>query len=472
MHIFIFRRDLRVVDNLALQDLYQLHRNAGIVPVFIFNPKQVEPAKNEYFSHASVQFMVECLDGLLAACNKKLVLLYGEDVDVLDHLHKTKGIQTVAFNKDCTPFAIHRDTAIESWCKSQGIAVLTRTDDYHLIDPRAMDKPYQVFTPFYKRYLKTNKVPEPLERAPPVQWESIHSSSMGKYKYSLKRARQLYTRSDTLLCAGGRDKGLAILHTIRNGMFAKYDKTRNTPATHGTTRMSPYLKFGSISIREAYHAVKDAHSIHHGLIRELYWRAFYDQIAFHFPQVLDGQLGKGHKNKALRPRYDDIKWGANTKLLDAWKKGKTGFPIVDAGMRQLNASGWMHNRVRMIVSSFLVKDMHVDWREGEKYFATKLIDLYHPSNNGGWQWCTGSGADAQQYTRIFNPWLQGERYDPECEYIKAWVPELAGVNRAQIHAWHDAVPALAKSTGYPVPILIHKDQVKKTKALYYKALRS
>ncbi len=238
--------------------------------------------------------------------------------------------------------------------------------------------------------------------------------------------------------------------------FRDYKTRRDFPFEHGTTRLSAYLKFGLCSIREIHEAVSKQLGILHPLIRQLYWRDFYIHIAFHFPHVF---------KRAFKPRYERIQWSYDSSLFQMWCEGKTGFPIVDAGMRQLNTTGWMHNRVRMIVASFLTKDLHIDWRWGERYFAERLVD-YDPSvNNGNWQWAASTGADAQPYFRIFNPWRQQKRYDKECKYIKKWIPELSKVKANIIHKWFKPTN-LDSEISYPKPIVDHKEESQFAKELF------
>jgi deoxyribodipyrimidine photo-lyase len=221
-----------------------------------------------------------------------------------------------------------------------------------------------------------------------------------------------------------------------------YLSQRDFPALASTTGLSAYLKFGCCSVREAYYAVIQALGGEHPLIRQLYWRDFFTHIAFHFPHVF------GH---AFHQQYDNIAWKNNLDDFQAWANGLTGFPIVDAGMRELNQTGFMHNRVRMVVASFLVKDLHISWRWGERYFAQHLIDYDPCVNNGNWQWAASTGCDAQPYFRIFNPWLQQQKFDADCVYIKQWIPELRPFQPNTIHRWHKN----PQPSDYPLPRLDH-----------------
>lgn len=259
---------------------------------------------------------------------------------------------------------------------------------------------------------------------------------------------------------GGRDAGLAIITKIRSKHFAKYDAERDIPALDKTTKLSAYLKFGCISIREALEACVATHGLEHGLVRELFWREFYAYIAYHHRHILRGQVQPRIGNSSFNATYASLTWKpVPDALFQAWCNGNTGFPIVDAAMICMNRTGWMHNRLRMIVASFFCKDLLGDWRVGERYFASRLIDYDPASNNGGWQWIASTGTDAQPYFRVFNPWLQSKKYDPKCDFIKKWIPALRKVPSAHIHEWHLRHGGYS-GVRYPAPILDHSKQSK------------
>lgn len=255
---------------------------------------------------------------------------------------------------------------------------------------------------------------------------------------------------------GGRAQSLKILANLKK--HKNYAQERNIPAQDATTHLSASHKFGTISIRESYHTIKKDLGARTQLVKELYWRDFFTYVAFHNPRVF---------GNPYREKYDDLSWSTSKKNFQAWCEGKTGFPLVDAGMRELNTTGWMHNRVRMVVASFLVKDLHINWLWGERYFAQQLVD-YDPSvNNGNWQWSASTGCDAQPYFRIFNPWTQQKRFDPNSEYIKKWIPELKKIDSKIINTWFkDTHPEIA---GYPKPMLDHDTERKITLAHYRRA---
>ena len=412
INIFLFRRDFRIVDNLALNKLIEECGNKGIYPMFIFNPKQIYSKNNQYFSNNCVQFMIESLDSL----DQHIDVNYyeGDDIEVLTKLSKKYKINSIAYNKDYSPFAIKRDGIIEAWAKSKEIRIIT-AEDYTLYPMGTIlnnkNEPYQVFTPFYKKSLLIKvKAPEP----PIVKHINVigikNIKKFDKHKY--------YVVNDDLAVRGGRENALERFKNI----MTDYAKVRDYPALDKTTKLSAYIKFGCVSIREVYfnyNKVKE-------LQRELVWREFYANILYYFPYV----LGNSFKEK-----YDNIEWTNNKEWFKKWCQGKTGYAMVDAGMSQLNKTGWMHNRLRMITAMFLTKDLLIDWRWGEKYFATKLVDYDPASNNGGWQWSASTGTDAQPYFRIFNPELQLKRYDKDYEYIRTWIPtyELDAVEKIVEH---------------------------------------
>jgi deoxyribodipyrimidine photo-lyase len=250
---------------------------------------------------------------------------------------------------------------------------------------------------------------------------------------------------------GGRNQALAILEQL--GRQTDYLSVRDYPFLDATSHLSAHLKFGTCSIREAYYAIVEALGTEHPLLRQLYWRDFFTHIGFHYPHVF---------GKSFLGQYDGLVWDNNLDYFQRWADGKTGFPIVDAGMRELNATGFMHNRVRMIVASFLIKGLHISWRWGECYFAQHLVDYDPAVNNGNWQWAASTGCDAQPYFRIFNPWLQQQKFDPDCQYIYRWIPELEGIATKIIHNWYSK----HSSGNYPAPMVDHARESQIAKERY------
>lgn len=405
--IFLFRRDLRIEDNLAFNKLMSSDENEKIYPLFIFNPKQIYSKFNQYFSNNCVQFMIESLEEL----EQKVHINYfeGDDISVLEKLSKQFNITTIAYNLDYSPFAIKRDNIISEWCKKKNIKLITE-EDYTLFKMGMIvnknNEPYKVFTPFYKQCI-LQKVEKPVIIKNSIKYIK-DISSFDKKKY--------YIQNDNLAVNGGRRLALERMKIKRND----YSKMRDYPSLDKTTKLSAYIKFGCISIREVFYNYEGNKELQ----RELFWREFYANILYHFPDVL---------GNSFKIKYDNIKWNNNKEMFKLWCDGKTGYAIVDAGMKQLNETGWMHNRVRMITAMFLTKDLLIDWRWGEKYFATKLVDYDPASNNGGWQWSASTGTDSQPYFRIFNPDLQAKKFDKYHEYINKWNPDYQNIEKIIDH---------------------------------------
>jgi len=437
--LHIFRRDLRIIDNTALNTA--LEQSAEVVACFIFNDKQVK--EHRYRSVNGLAFMIESLEELdkeIAAKKGTLLFLHGDPSTVVSQIIKKLSIDAVFINKDYTPFSRARDQALAKVCTDHGVDFHAHVD-LLLANPETFGKddgkPYTVFTPFYKKASKLS-IPEP-HTARGRFSSTAYDSTVSPRDFWPK------TPAPQRLSHGGRSRGLSILGSARS--FANYEEQRNIPALRGTTLLAPHNKFGTVSIREAYHAIEAALGASHSLIRELYWRDFFTHIAWHFPHVF------GH---AFNRVYDKIRWNDSEEDFDRWCSGNTGFPIVDAGIRELVTTGFMHNRVRMIVASFLVKDLHISWQRGEEFFARHLTDYDPCVNNGSWQWAASTGCDAQPYFRIFNPWLQQKRFDPSCEYIKKWVPELSKTSTASLHKLFEE--DLFRPEKYPPPIVEHSQQ--------------
>lgn len=453
--LFIFRRDFRITDNNGLNLANTLCSN--IYPIFIFTPEQVTN-KNKFKSNNSVQFMIESLYNLDTNIKKmdgKLYTFYGDNNNIIKKLINELNIDYVCFNTDYSPYAIERDINIINICEELGI-MCDFTNDYYLHEPgtilNATKSPYQKFTPFYQTCLKY-KVQNP------SKIHKIHFVKTNKNlenKIDLEDAMKKFTRiNENILVHGGREEGIKVLKNALKSQ-KKYSTTRND-LSKNTSLLSAYIKFGCVSIREVYKLFRN----NRDFIRQLIWRDFYAHILYNFPQVL---------GSALKPSYNKIRWHNNERWFNAWCNGETGFPVVDACMRQLNTTGWMHNRGRLIVSSFLVKTLLINWEEGEKYFATKLTDYDPASNNGNWQWTAGSGADSQPYFRVFNPWRQAEEHDPDCIYIKTWVPELKDVPVKDILNWNTTYNNY-KNIKYPKPICDYEEQKKNVLKMYSQAFK-
>ncbi|HOQ31308.1 MAG TPA: deoxyribodipyrimidine photo-lyase [Candidatus Hydrogenedens sp.] len=452
--LFIFRRDLRIDDNSSL--IYAARICQQILPCFIFDPQQVE--NNPYRGDFAVQFMVESLLDLQAELIKnggKLYLFYGKPEEVLSKIFEQTHFDALFINRDYTPFSKKRDNNINNFCKNQNItfyslndALLTQPED----TLNNNKTPITVFSRFYKKAMtlpvsKSQKVTD-------IQYYREHI--LGEIQ-ELKTLPFLPDKNEKARLKGGRKEGLKILKRACN--LQDYKNHRDIIEKEANTFLSPYLKFGCLSPREVFHTIKNNNPDPEPILRQLYWRDFFTTIAFYFPYVFGNAFNKS---------FQDVWWSKDENTFHLWSEGMTGFPIVDAGMRELKTTGWMHNRARLIVGSFLTKDLHMSWLWGEKYFATKLID-YDPSvNNGNWQWVAGTGCDAQPYFRIFNPWLQSKRFDPDTIYIKKWIPELKNVPSAHIHQW-DIFHKDYREIDYPAPIVNHHEEAEQSKILFKRA---
>ena len=375
--------------------------------------------------------MTQALLDLKSSMENKLSIFYGDNVEIIKKLNNIYNFKAIYFNKDYTPYAQRRDKLIKKWCMDNSVECKT-FEDYtiHPIQSVKTDKnePYKIFTPFYNKACTLPRITNNKDKL--VKF--IDKLIPGKDQLKTKEILSYYTHNEKLIVKGTRENGEEILSSI--GAFKTYDKTRNTPSTY-TTLLGPYIKFGIVSIREVFEHFKNTNKT---LLKELYWREFYANVYYN---RLD-------QNKL------QFEWNTNYEVFKSWCEGKTGFPIVDAGMRQLNTIGWMHNRLRMITASFLVKNLHIHWKKGEKYFATQLVDYDPASNNGGWQWCAGTGADAPPLFRVFNPWLQTKRFDPQCVYIKTWVHELKDVSFQDILKWNTCYKKHPNT--YIKPIVDHR----------------
>jgi len=398
MNIFLFHRDFRLQDNLALNALSQY---GPVVCIFIFTPTQIKPQENSFYSSRSFQFMCESLEELrkeLRAKGSDLYTFYGDTLSILKNLK----IERLGFNLDYTPFARRRAESILDYCLEKKIQCVTAED--YLLAPMGTflktDKtPYVVYTPFKNAALKY-VVPKPhLQQIEFVKIDHEHENYMPTYTIQ----KQIH---------GGRKEAL-------NRLDFHYQHDLFLP----TTELSAYLKYGCLSIREAYWT-----NSNETYRQQLIWREFFYYIACYFPKVLE--TGANFKTNIV------LNWTNSKSEFERWTQGMTGFPIVDAAMRQLNQTGYMHNRGRLITANFLTRLLGIDWRWGETYFATHLIDYDPCVNNGNWQWVAGTGVDRAPYTqRIFNPWIQSAKFDPDAVYLKQWIPELKDVPAKHLHQW-------------------------------------
>jgi deoxyribodipyrimidine photo-lyase len=453
--LFLFHRDLRMEDNVGLHAA--LSKCDQVYTIFIFTPEQVGKT-NPYKSNHSVQFMIESLAELRESLKKhsggNLILLYGHTNTVLDSLISHLEIDAVFFNRDYTPYAVKRDAEVEGLCKRRSIACETAMD-YYLHEPGSVvnkqGKSYHKFTPYYEAALRL-----PVEMPKTIGLNRFAKTTPSSIKQV--SFEQILSKKDNHQIAvhGGRTLGM---ERLKRALLEQrnYVEDRNH-FTKETTMLSAYLKYGCISVREVFHAIRKAFGAQHEIIRQLIWRDFFAQLLYLYPDTL------GH---SYYPHFEKIRWKTNARWLQLWKDGQTGFPIVDACMRQLNTTGYMHNRGRMVVANFLVKTLLLDWREGERYFAQKLVDYDVASNLGNWSAIVGGGAYSMPYFRVMNPWIQSATFDKDTIYIKKWVPELKDVKPRDIHRWNDTYDAY-RNINYPHPLVDYEEQKEKVLELYKK----
>lgn len=401
VNIFWMRRDLRLDDNTAL--FHALKTRENVLPVYIGNP-DILARKNAGFDYR-INFVYDTLRQIKAELEKfgsSLYVAHGRPIDIFKELVEKYHICSVYCNRDYEPYTLRRDADIERFLKTWHIEFLSYKDHVLFEKDELVKndgKPYTVFTPYKNRFLDklNNDVVRPFKT-------SLYFHNFIRIKpFEMPSVEALgFTRAEIDFPPKSLPKSL----------LENYEKNRDYPAINGTSKLSLHLRFGTVSIRKIT-ALAMLHSL--TFLSELIWRNFYSQILWFYPHVT---------TKAFKPAYDNIRWENDEDQFQAWCDGLTGYPLVDAGMRELNQTGFMHNRVRMVTASFLCKHLLIDWRWGESYFANKLNDYDLASNNGGWQWAAGSGCDAVPYFRIFNPELQAQRFDPDFAYIKKWVPEF------------------------------------------------
>ncbi|MGJ8666223.1 MAG: cryptochrome/photolyase family protein [Patiriisocius sp.] len=409
VNIFWFRRDLRLDDNIGFYKA--LHGKFPVLPIFIFDSEILDKLPKD---DARVSFIFDTLQKMrneLQEEGSSLAMYHGKPLEIYKQLIKDFDVQNVITNRDYEVYAQDRDTVIKEYLAS----VKTGNDDetigfYTYKDQVIFEKddvikddgdPYVVYTPFKNKWKATFDADKDLK----IYYTSQHLENL----YQNSRLPNL-----TLNDIGFEKSSIEVPeYDVTPTLIQEYEKTRNFPAQDGTSHLGPHLRFGTVSVRKM---MKKAISENNEVFwNELIWREFFMQILWHFPET---------QEKAFRSKYDRIDWRNNEEEFEKWKTGTTGYALVDAGMRQLNTSGYMHNRVRMLVASFLCKHLLIDWRWGETYFAEKLLDYEQSSNVGNWQWAAGSGVDAAPYFRIFNPMTQVDKFDKQHKYIKKWVPEF------------------------------------------------
>jgi deoxyribodipyrimidine photo-lyase len=398
--VFWFRRDLRLTDNAGL--FHALKSGLPVLPVFIFDTHILDKLNAKYDARVSFIFdEIKKINDELVKLGSSLKVMHGLPLEVFKKLADEFEIEAVFTNRDYEPYSIQRDTEIDTFLKQIGKKFYSFKDQV-IFDHDEVVKddgtPYTVFTPYSKKWkqrLGNSEIPEFPSRD--FLHELIKTDS-----FSFPTLQELgFTKS----------KITVPKFDISAQLIGNYAEKRDLPALDSTSKLGVYLRFGVISIREV---TRIARSLSEVFLNELIWRNFFTDILWHFPQVV---------NKAFKPKYDFIQWRNDEKEFDAWCRGETGYPLVDAGMRELNETGFMHNRVRMVAASFLCKHLLIDWRWGEAYFAEKLLDFELASNNGNWQWAAGCGCDAAPYFRVFNPEAQQKKFDADAKYILKWVPE-------------------------------------------------
>lgn len=414
INIFWFRRDLRLDDNCGL--FHALKSDKKILPIFIFDKEILNKLPKDDARVSFIHQKLENINHQLKEIGSSLGVYYGKPIEIYNSLSKKYTIDTVFINHDYEPYAIKRDLEINQFLSSKKTLFRTYKDQVIFERNEIIKKdgtPYKVYTPYSKKWLET------------FNFKGIQFFSSEDYldNFIKKETHQFLTLKEIGF----------ILSTIKvesykisPKLFNTYEKTRNFPAKNSTSKLGTHLRFGTVSIRKIVE--KASKSNNTTFLKELIWRAFFMQILWHFPQTI---------KDSFKPKYDRILWRNNEKEFDAWCKGETGYPLVDAGMRELNKTGFMHNRVRMMVGSFLCKHLLIDWKWGEVYFAEKLHDYEQSSNIGNWQWIAGCGVDASPYFRIFNPTTQIQKFDKDLKYLKKWVPDFQELT-------------------YPTPIVEHK----------------
>lgn len=429
VNIMWFRRDIRLEDNAALY--YALKDTNPVIPIFIFDRNILDDLEEKADRRVEfIRMAIEDMQEQLVTLGSTLEVFYSKPEEVFKKLLEEHTIEKVFTNADYEEYAIDRDKAIRALLEKHK-ATLHIYKDQVIFDGREVLKddgtPYTVFTPYSKRWKAT--------------LTDFYLKAYPTKKYFKNFYRHAPKRIPSLESMGFKAVGEPFpAEKAPDALIKHYSETRDYPGEAGTSRMGIHLRFGTISIRQLATRAK---ALNETYLNELIWRDFYHAILWHFPHV--------RQEKAFKPAYDNIKWRYDEKDFKRWCEGQTGYPIVDAGMRELNATGYMHNRVRMITASFLSKHLLIDWRWGEAYFAKKLLDFDYAANNGGWQWSAGCGCDAAPYFRIFNPTTQTQKFDKDLKYVRKWVPEFESLN-------------------YPKPMVVHEQARERCLKVYKEGL--
>jgi deoxyribodipyrimidine photo-lyase len=401
--VFWFRRDLRLEDNTGL--FRALSSGSPVLPIFIFDTEIIKELPPDDARVSFIHRQLQQINGLLRdRYGSSLAFYHGKPVEVFQDLLRQWTIKAVFTNRDYEPYAVKRDQDVKTLLETNGIPLHTFKDQVVFEKSEVVKgdgEPYVVYTPYMKKWKEVlGEVGRP---------ETAASESHLEYLVSEKDLPYL-----SLEDIGFEESAISVPeYNLGKTLIRNYEKTRNLPARDGTSHLGPHLRFGTVSIRKVLEQARNSEN--ETFWNELIWREFFMQILWHFPHTVE---------QAFKKKYDRIRWRNREEEFELWKEGRTGYALVDAGMRQLNQTGYMHNRVRMLVASFLCKHLLIDWRWGEAYFAEKLLDYELASNVGNWQWAAGSGVDAAPYFRIFNPMTQVDKFDRDREYIRKWVPEF------------------------------------------------
>lgn len=428
MTVFWFRRDLRIDDNHGLFEA--LKGDEEVLPIFIFDNNILDELPKNDARISFIHSLLQDINSSLMEHGRSLAVFHSEPISVFAHLMTKHQIKRVVANHDYEPYAINRDIQIAKLLEKANIHFETFKDQVIFEKDEVIKedgKPYVVYTPYSNKWR-----------------QKFNSAALPDYK-SAQKLSNTTKHSYPFLSLGdiGFEKTVMEFpqYNVSKPLIEQYEDRRNFPAIDGTSLISLHLRHGAVSIRKI--VSRAAESKNGTYLKELVWREFFMQILWHFPNTVD---------KAFKPVYDQVKWRYSEADFKKWCEGKTGFPIVDAGMRQLNTTGYMHNRVRLVTSGFLCKHLLIDWRWGEAYFAQKLLDYEQSSNVGNWQWAAGSGVDAAPYFRIFNPSEQQKKFDKDYKYVAKWVPEFG-------------------TGAYPEPMVDHKEARERCLQVYGEALR-
>ncbi|MGM0756773.1 MAG: cryptochrome/photolyase family protein [Bacillota bacterium] len=467
-----FRRDMRLDDHIALSKAitYAKKHEYKLLALYHLDPFFTEmelDINNEHFFQNLAHFVKEARESQMY-----VHLLHDDVLRAFQQVMDVYDIKAVFFNEDEVGIGQRRDQQVTDFLEKKGIHV-SKWQDTHLHGARDILKAdgshYQVFTPYYQSWRKQEK--QPVIKVDKSFFSSEHTiCDESLSQKGDKKLRGIIKGSSRKFDQIGSDKAINTLHTFIQKRLTRYHEKRDIPSVFGTSKLSRFLKAGTISIRTIFHAINEETLYEdegrETFIKELAWRDFYHMIFAHYPEM---------KEKEINSAFQGMKWSEDETLFEAWCKGETGFPLVDAGMRQLNEEGWMHNRLRMVTASFLTKDYLIDWRKGEAYFAKKLVDYDEASNIGGFQWAASVGTDAVPYFRIFNPTTQSKRFDPTGEFIRRYVPELKHVEEKWIHEPSKMPIDEQMKSGcvlgdaYPLPTVDHQERRKKAISLFEKA---